>query len=87
MTVAVPPENIDAFLEMSRLKNVESTCLGNSPIPGVFSVLYTRKAGGASGSRLFAQRASPHGTALLVDPACNPPRADLSKAPSIYDSC
>ncbi len=40
MTVAVPPESIEAFLELSRLMNVESTVLGKFTDSGVFSVHY-----------------------------------------------
>ncbi len=43
MTVAVPPESLDKFLELSRDMNVESTSLGTFTDNGVFQVLYQGK--------------------------------------------
>ncbi len=43
MTVAVPPDRVDAFLAMSRLMNVESTVLGTFTDSGTFTVRHDGK--------------------------------------------
>jgi phosphoribosylformylglycinamidine synthase len=40
MTVAVPPEKLDAFLELARRRGVEATALGSFTASGRFHVLY-----------------------------------------------
>ncbi|GAW66189.1 phosphoribosylformylglycinamidine synthase [Geoanaerobacter pelophilus] len=43
MSLAVPPENIDAFMQMAKRFNVEATVLGTFTDSGIFHMLYGEK--------------------------------------------
>lgn len=84
MTVAVPPESLEAFLEMSRLMNVESTVLGNFTDSGDFSIHHGEKCV-ALLDLDFLHNGLPRMELRCTWTPPEPVTADLSQAPSVYD--
>ncbi|MBU1410841.1 phosphoribosylformylglycinamidine synthase [Myxococcota bacterium] len=85
MTVAVPPEKLDAFMALSRLMNVESRVLGTFTDTGTFTVRHREKVVALLDLE-FLHNGLPR---MELSATWTPPKAvepDLGAAPSLQDS-
>ena len=85
MTVAVPPDRLDAFMNLSNLMNVESRVLGTFTDTGTFTVRHREKVVALLDLE-FLHNGLPR---MELSATWTPPPAaepDLSAAPPIHDS-